>query len=78
MCCSIHVKVEEKITLEGNRDGGLEHMEVKGTMFVSVSNEAKAMIQLRTTRDAGKSATFQVQPRVWGSQRCGQAHGDDG
>eukprot|EP00045_Choanoeca_perplexa_P014442 m.169987 g.169987 ORF g.169987 m.169987 type:complete len:511 (+) comp16678_c0_seq1:29-1561(+) len=60
----IHVKVDEKITLEANRDGGLEHMEVKGTMFVSVSNEAKAMIQLHTTRDAGKNASFQTHPNM--------------
>ena len=35
-CCSVHLKVEEKITLEANRDGGLEHMEVRGTMWLII------------------------------------------
>ena len=33
---SVHLKVEEKIALEANRDGGLEHMEIRGTMWLIV------------------------------------------
>ncbi len=36
---SVHLKIEEKITLEANRDGGLEHMEVRGTLWLIVRFE---------------------------------------
>lgn len=57
---SIHVKVDEKITLRANRDGGLEEMEVKGTMFVSVFDAEKAKLQLAITKDDSKNVPFQV------------------
>jgi hypothetical protein len=39
---SVHLKVEEKITLEANRDGGLEHMEIRGTMWLVVRSVASS------------------------------------
>jgi hypothetical protein len=53
------VKVEEKITLEANRDGGLEHMEVKGSMFLIVSDPERARVQVKTSR-SDKPANLQV------------------
>ncbi len=52
--------MDEKITLRASRDGGLEEMEVKGTMFVSVYDADKAKMQVRIKKDAAKNVPYQV------------------
>lgn len=58
---SIHIKIDEKITLRANRDGGLDDMDVKGTMLVSVYDESKGRLQVAISKDANKNMSYQVQ-----------------
>lgn len=52
--------VEEKITVVANRDGGLETMEIKGSMTLKITdpNNARVRLLVRATDDA--AAQFQV------------------
>jgi hypothetical protein len=43
---SVHIAVEEKISVNVSRDGGLENMEVKGTMQLRVTDPAKAQLRV--------------------------------
>ena len=56
----VHLKVEEKITLEANRDGGLEHMEVRGTMWLVISKPDSDKAQIKIAKDDAKGLLFQV------------------
>ena len=56
----MHLKVEEKITLEANRDGGLEHMEVRGTMWLIISKAECDKVQVKIEKDDSKGLLFQV------------------
>jgi len=60
----VHLKIEEKITLEANRDGGLENMEVKGIVFASVNDPAFSRIKIQTSTAGDKSVNFQTHPNV--------------
>lgn len=57
---SVHVAVEEKITVVANRDGGLETMEIKGSMTLKIAdpNNARVRLLVRATDDV--AAQFQV------------------
>ena len=52
--------MEEKITLEANRDGGLEHMEVRGTMWLIISKAECDKVQVKIEKDDSKGLLFQV------------------
>ncbi len=38
-CLSVHAKLEEKITLVANRDGGLENMDISGMLSLRISDK---------------------------------------
>ncbi|RUP48525.1 hypothetical protein BC936DRAFT_144446 [Jimgerdemannia flammicorona] len=61
---SVHVVVEEKITVVANRDGGLETMEVKGSMTLKIadSNITRVRLLVRATDDG--AVQFQTHPNV--------------
>ena len=44
--CSVHAKMEEKIKVSCNRDGGLESMEVSGMLTLRISDEQLARVRL--------------------------------
>ena len=44
--CSVHAKMEEKINVSCNRDGGLESMEVSGMLTLRISDEQLARVRL--------------------------------
>lgn len=48
---SLHLRIEEKLIVQAGRDGGLESMELQGTMFAqAITNEAcEAKIRVDTS-----------------------------
>lgn len=60
---SVHIRVEEKITLEASRDGGLETMEVKGIMQLLVSEQSVSKVRIAVNKSEDK-VPFQTHPNV--------------
>ncbi|KAG0041181.1 Coatomer subunit delta, partial [Gryganskiella cystojenkinii] len=61
---SVHVHIEEKITVVANRDGGLDNMEVKGDLMLRVSDPALAKISLALTHHDDSAIQFKTHPNV--------------
>ncbi|KAF9365880.1 Coatomer subunit delta [Mortierella sp. NVP85] len=61
---SVHVHIEEKITMVANRDGGLENMEVKGDLMLRVSDPARTKISLALRHLDDSSIQFKTHPNV--------------
>ncbi|KAG0284677.1 Coatomer subunit delta [Linnemannia gamsii] len=61
---SVHVHIEEKITMIANRDGGLENMEVKGDLMLRVSDPSRAKISLTVRHLEDPSIQFKTHPNV--------------
>ena len=59
---SVHVKVDEKITLTGGRDGGLQNMEIRGLVLLRISDPqfGKICVKLENNDDKG----FQMQVTI--------------
>lgn len=60
----VHVKIEEKIRFQANRDGGLEEMEVKGNMFLHITDLEQARIKLQTSKNDDKAIPYQTHPQI--------------
>lgn len=60
----VHVKIDEKIMLTANRDGGLEAMEIKGIMFVVVNDAECAKIKVQTSITGSKNIPMQTHLNV--------------
>eukprot|EP00128_Syssomonas_multiformis_P004996 Colp12_sorted_trinity150504_noHs@6283 len=61
---SIHFKVDEKIVLIANRDGGLQNMEVKGDLLLRISDPNMARIRIAVASNDEKQLTFKTHPNV--------------
>ncbi|GJJ75180.1 coatomer subunit delta [Entomortierella parvispora] len=61
---SVHVHIEEKITMIANRDGGLESMEVKGDLTLRVSDPALSKISLALRHSDDSNIQFKTHPNV--------------
>ncbi|KAI1319012.1 Coatomer subunit delta [Mortierella claussenii] len=61
---SVHVHIEEKITMLANRDGGLENMEVKGDLMLRVSDPTLTKISLTLTHLEDSGIQFKTHPNV--------------
>ena len=59
--------MEEKISAIANRDGGLQNLEVNGTMFLKVNDAAKAKILVRLNVGADANVQFKVRLSSVGS-----------
>lgn len=57
---SVHLRVEEKITLTCGRDGGLQNMEVLGMITLRVSDEKNGRIRLMVNNGDKKGVQLQV------------------
>lgn len=55
---SVHVKIEETVNAELNREGGLSKLDVKGEMFVTIADADKATLRIKLT-DALDEGAFQ-------------------
>ncbi|XP_056100931.1 archain 1a [Rhinichthys klamathensis goyatoka] len=61
---SVHMRVEEKITLTCGRDGGLQNMEVVGMITLRVSDEKNGRIRLNISNDDKRGVQLQTHPNV--------------
>ncbi|XP_023648204.1 coatomer subunit delta [Paramormyrops kingsleyae] len=61
---SVHLKVEEKISLTCGRDGGLQNMEVLGMVTLRVSDEKNGRIRLHVINNDKKGVQLQTHPNV--------------
>jgi hypothetical protein len=57
---SVHLKIDESITLTAGRDGGLQNMEVHGTSVLRVQDEASCMIRIQFDNADTRGIQFQV------------------
>lgn len=66
----VHVRIEEKLSVEAGRDGGLQSMELHGILHVKVNNEEKAACRLLVAqmdaagRPGGAAAQMQTHPNI--------------
>ncbi|RLN46336.1 hypothetical protein BBJ29_009387 [Phytophthora kernoviae] len=56
--------VEEKITVVLTRDGALEQLEVKGSLYVSVNDPSAGCCRLKLRTSGAEGISFQTHPKV--------------
>lgn len=64
MAESIHVTIEERVSLAANRDGGLEQMEVRGTLTLRVGEGASGKLRLQLQAANDPAINFKTHPNV--------------
>ena len=57
---SVHIRVEEKLSVTAGKDGGLQNMEIHGLAFIKVSDEKNGKIQLQLKNNDHKGVQIQV------------------
>eukprot|EP00475_Leptophrys_vorax_P027387 TRINITY_DN39066_c0_g1_i1.p1 TRINITY_DN39066_c0_g1~~TRINITY_DN39066_c0_g1_i1.p1 ORF type:complete len:525 (-),score=64.80 TRINITY_DN39066_c0_g1_i1:429-2003(-) len=60
----ITILIEEKLMVAWKRDGGLENMEVQGTMALTVLKEEDALIRIQIEGGRDKSFQFKTHPNI--------------
>jgi len=61
---SVHVKLEEKLTVVARRDGGLETMELIGQLTMRISDEAFGRIKLQLQEHTNPLVQLQTHPNI--------------
>ncbi|XP_053474367.1 archain 1a [Ictalurus furcatus] len=61
---SVHLRIEEKITLTCGRDGGLQNMEILGMITLRVSEEKNGRIRLLINNNDKQGVQLQTHPNV--------------
>ncbi|KAI7813040.1 archain 1a [Triplophysa rosa] len=61
---SVHLRVEEKITLTCGRDGGLQNMEIIGMITLRVSDEKNGRIRMHINNNDKRGVQLQTHPNV--------------
>ncbi|MCI4394402.1 hypothetical protein PGIGA_G00168400 [Pangasianodon gigas] len=61
---SVHLRIEEKITLTCGRDGGLQNMEILGMITLRVSDEKNGQIRLLINNNDKRGVQLQTHPNV--------------
>ena len=60
VCVSVHVTIDEKISVSVHRDGGMEGMEVKGELSLRSSDKDKLQLKLKVISTNDKLFQFKV------------------
>ncbi|KAF7721910.1 hypothetical protein EC973_003949 [Apophysomyces ossiformis] len=60
----VHIDIEERISLAANKDGGLEHMDVKGVLTLKVTDPSKARLRIAMKAAEDTSIQFKTHPNV--------------
>jgi coatomer subunit delta len=58
------VLVEEKISATINRDGGLQSMELNGTMMLKINDPSSTKVKLSLAHSCDSSVVFKTHPNV--------------
>eukprot|EP00118_Oscarella_pearsei_P025623 m.308488 g.308488 ORF g.308488 m.308488 type:complete len:525 (+) comp44087_c0_seq1:74-1648(+) len=61
---SVHVRVQEKLSLEAGRDGGLKTLEVLGIMHLRITESQSSHIQLHIQNNDSRGFQLQPHPNV--------------
>lgn len=61
---AIHIAINEKISMEANRDGGLENLEIKGDLQLSISDASVARLRLAVRATDDGTVKFMTHPNV--------------
>ncbi|CEP09603.1 hypothetical protein [Parasitella parasitica] len=61
---SVHIDIEERVSVTANKDGGLEQMEVRGVLTLKIADPASARIKLALKADDDASIQFKTHPNV--------------
>lgn len=61
---SVHIKVDEKISLTAGRDGGLQNMEIRGLVLLRISDSDLGRIRVSLQNEDQKGFQFQTHPNV--------------
>jgi len=61
---SVHLKIEEKISLTAGRDGGLQNLEVHGMMTLKITDDQYGRIKLMLANNDDKGVQIQTHPNV--------------
>lgn len=61
---SVHVKVDEKITLIAGRDGGLQNMEVRGLVLLRIADAQFGKIRLSVENNDDRGFQMQTHPNI--------------
>lgn len=61
---SVHVKIDESITVIAGRDGGLQNMEVHGTAILRIQDEAATQIRIQFDNEDSRGVQLQTHPNV--------------
>ncbi|XP_062872756.1 archain 1b isoform X2 [Trichomycterus rosablanca] len=61
---SVHLKIEEKISLTCGRDSGLQNMEILGVVVLRVADDKNGRIRLHINNNDKKGAQMQTHPNV--------------
>lgn len=60
----VHLKVDEKISLSAGRDGGLQHMEVRGILVLRISDAEYGQITIAVENNDNLGFQLQTHPNV--------------
>ncbi|KAI8928048.1 hypothetical protein BC831DRAFT_450206 [Entophlyctis helioformis] len=61
---SVHLVVEEKISVTANRDGGIQGVEVNGSMMLKINDAAAAQVRLSVSHASDPNLRFTTHPKV--------------
>lgn len=61
---SIHMRMEEKITLTAGREGGLQNLEIHGLATLKITNDKVARVKIAMKNTDTKGAQLQTHPNV--------------
>lgn len=61
---NVVIEVEEKLIVTLKKDGGMESMEIQGTMALEVASEDAAFIRLHVAGGANKGFQFKTHPNI--------------
>lgn len=61
---SVHIDIEERVSVAANKDGGLEQMEVRGVLTLKIADPSSARISLALKASDDASIQFKTHPNV--------------
>ncbi|XP_059173224.1 coatomer subunit delta-like [Physella acuta] len=61
---SVHLVVEEKISLTAGRDGGLQNMEIHGMLKLKINDEKSSKVKVMITHNDNKGIQLQTHPNI--------------
>eukprot|EP00742_Colponemidia_sp_Colp-10_P001255 GILJ01001352.1.p1 GENE.GILJ01001352.1~~GILJ01001352.1.p1 ORF type:complete len:543 (+),score=107.45 GILJ01001352.1:38-1666(+) len=69
---AVQVLIEEKLVVQLNRDGGVNNLEIKGDLYLTILDENKAKVAVRMQQGPNSGYQFKLHPNMnkqqWGEQ----------